>query len=82
MNTIIDTWNLTRAATDEEIEIYEKVKAILYNLSDEDFETVIEACSNHAFYGGDKSTYSRMYRQAKKYGIKPGDLMTWYYIED
>lgn len=82
MNRTIDTYNGTRYATPEEIAIYKRVKKILYKLDDIAFETVSEACSNHAFFGGDKSTYARMYRQAKKYGIKPGDLMLWYYIED
>ena len=82
MNTIIDTYNSTRFATPEEIAVYESVKEILYKLDDEAFDDVVVACSNHAFFGGDKTTYQRMYRRAKKYGIKPGDLMLWYYIEE
>ena len=82
MNTIIDTYDCTRYATPEEIAIYDKIEEQLQHISDGFFDVIITACSNHAFFGGDKSTYSRVYRLAKKLNTTVDNLMTWYYILD
>lgn len=82
MNKVIDTWNSTRFATPADIQTYKEINKLLKHFSNEKYETIVEACSCHAFFGGNKTTYARMRYWAKKIGVKPAKLMIWYYMTD
>ena len=81
-NTMIDM-GLARYATAEEVSVFDKVEALLKNISDETFDKVVTAISDYAFdYERNRKYYQRIYRLAKKLGIMPSELMLWYFIEE
>lgn len=81
-NTMIDM-GLARYATAEEVSVFDKVEALLKNVSDETFDKVVTAISDYVFdYERNRKYYQRVYRLAKKLGIMPSELMLWYFIEE
>lgn len=74
---------LARFATPEEISTFEKVDALLEKVSDETFDNIVSAISDYAFdYQGTRKYYQRVYRIAKKLGLKTSELLLWYYVEN
>ena len=81
-NMMIDM-GLARYATPEEVSVFNKVDALLNKVSDDFYDDVVTAISNHVFMFRENTRkyYQRIYRYAKKLGVKPSELILWYYIE-
>lgn len=72
-----------REATREEIKTYEWVELFLEDISDEDFEEILNLCWDKAM--GKKGSSKKIKMKLLDVGIlpfviTPKDLMTWYYI--
>lgn len=75
-------YNVIREATNEEVKVYNKVEAIVANMTEEEFENFVEVISKRVFdYKYDKAVYNKAYRLAKKYGITLNEAETWYCID-
>lgn len=81
-NMMIDM-GLARYATAEEVSVFNKVNALLNEVSDDFYDDIVTAISNHVFMFRENTRkyYQRIYRYAKKLGVKPSELILWYYIE-
>lgn len=75
-------YNVTREATNEEVKVYNKVEAIIANMTEEEFENFVEVIGKRVFdYKCDKAVYNKAYRLAKKYEITLNEAETWYCID-
>lgn len=75
-------YNVTREATKEEVKVYNKVEAIIANMTEEEFNHFVETIGERVFdYKYDKAVYNKAYRLAKKYGITLNEAETWYCID-
>lgn len=75
-------YNVVREATKEEVKVFNKVEAIIANMTEEEFENFVEVISKRVFdYKSDKAVYNKAYRLAKKYGITLNEAETWYCID-
>lgn len=83
MNKMMNDLGLVRYATAEEVSVFNKVDALLNTVSDDFYDDIVTAISNHVFMFRENTRkyYQRIYRYAKKLGIKPSELILWYYIE-
>ena len=73
-----------RPATAEEIEIYERVDAMMVAMPDDEFDTVLDIVNEFAFaYGAERrKAYNKIYRLAKKLALTVKELETWYWVEE
>lgn len=83
MNNIMIDMGLARYATPEEVFVFNKVDALLDKVSDDFYDDIVTAISNHVFMFRENTRkyYHRIYRYAKKLNVKPSELILWYYIE-
>lgn len=83
MNKMMNDLGLVRYATPEEVSVFNKVDALLNKVSDDFYDDVVTAISNHVFMFRENTRkyYQRIYRYAKKLGVKPSELILWYYVE-
>ncbi len=72
-----------REATQQEAATYEAIEAMLETFTDDEFDKLVEACSEYAFsYGpGRKAAYKKVWRMAHNLWVSVSDLMTWYCVE-
>lgn len=73
---------LARYATADEVATFKKVDALLKEVSDETFDRITTAISEHVFGATSRKYYQRIWRYAHKLGVTPKELILWYYIED
>lgn len=70
-------------ATNEEVKVYNKVEAVVKEMTDEEFENFVEVISLRVFdYKSDKAIYNKAYRLAKKFGLTLNEAETWYCIDE
>ena len=76
---------LTREATAEEMEIFNRVEAVTKTMDDDEYEHFYETIGDKVFYTivkvPYKTIYQRVYRLGKKYGFTVDELETWYCMD-
>ena len=62
--------------------IYNKVQAVVNNMTDNEADTFIETIGNRLFsFPTNKTAYNKAWRIARKYGLTLAEAETWYMAE-
>lgn len=73
---------LIREATNEEMEIFNRVEAVTKEMDDDEYERFYETIGDRVFdWKREKAIYQRVYRLGKKYGFTVDELETWYCMD-